>query len=1156
MKLYFYLFLFTILFIGGFTRGYAQSIGVSISDTTVDEGDSFTRALVVDSSMTGHDVLSYQLRLRFSANYLELNEITTNGTLSENWQVSVNNDVDGEIIVAAAGGSALSGTGILFNMHFTTRRSGSSNIAFYGGDTDNYLNEGSPALTTDNGYVRIDALPRLSLSPSSDLLTRGDQRQFSVSGGTAPYQWSVTNPGVASIDTNGLLTAENPGTTGVIAEDATGIIDTTGGLVEVRGFKLFSVDTTEFQGLETVIPIYVSDLSGLNINSGRFDLRFNTNQFTLTELVTTESLLENSSELSWSSRSNGARIAFATSQSLAGDGILLYARLFLNPDYSGYHSIYFEDILFNETLAGNQERFNFRVFALPDLSLSPTSAQLLVGDSLQFEVTNNTGAVTWFVSDGQKAHIDSNGWFYADQGGAVTVTATDSISATGTTNTISIFDIEVSLPDTSGIVGDTLLFPINITNLPTGQPISSIEGAFSFNENVVKLTEIVTPGSMSDGWSFTVRASSGQLTYAGAGSNAVNAEGTLFYVRGVIDTSLTYRQTTGINLQQLTLNEGMPTARTVNGVLEVNVAVEAPVLQSPSNGASNLAIDADFEWASVNGAASYQLQISDDNSFSTVFADTSDITATTARITNLSTATTYYWRVRGFSTSGTAGVWSTTYSFSTVDFVNSTPYLLNAFADLTIEEDFQSFTAASLDTVFEEPDGADGDSLVYDAVLSSAIMNVTIDGNQMNVSSIGDSNGVVQVIITATDIYSASVADTFLVTINPVNDIPTLTLPSDTLYFQNDSTVTMDIWAYAGDVETDVDQLTFSFEPDTADITTSFNGSTGQLSIEAPGYEGRGFVRISVTDPQLASTVDTLYLQVSGVNAAPVVTVSLPDITEAEDFTARTVAKMDTLFNDADGDSLTYSLSVSNPIADAFINMSLELRIESKPDSNGTTTLTLRATDPAGAFVEDAFTLTVSPVNDIPVWSLPNDTLKFSNDSLVTISLWDHVQDIEEKAADLSYDINPAISDIQTTFNSSNGILSIEAPGFTGLSHVVVTATDSGQGTSSDTLFIHLTTSTGISTISEMPLSYELYTNYPNPFNPSTNIRYALPEAAHVRLQVYNMNGQIVTTLVNQVQSAGSHKLVFKGDNLSSGIYFIQLLTPKYQKMRKMMLLK
>jgi hypothetical protein len=92
--------------------------------------------------------------------------------------------------------------------------------------------------------------------------------------------------------------------------------------------------------------------------------------------------------------------------------------------------------------------------------------------------------------------------------------------------------------------------------------------------------------------------------------------------------------------------------------------------------------------------------------------------------------------------------------------------------------------------------------------------------------------------------------------------------------------------------------------------------------------------------------------------------------------------------------------------------------------------------------------------------------------------------------------------------------------------------------------------------IQQLPKAFALYENFPNPFNPTTTIRYDLPTSSFVRLTVFNILGEPIATLVNGIEHAGERSVLFDASNLSSGIYFYRLQSNEYTKTMKMIVAK
>ena len=89
-----------------------------------------------------------------------------------------------------------------------------------------------------------------------------------------------------------------------------------------------------------------------------------------------------------------------------------------------------------------------------------------------------------------------------------------------------------------------------------------------------------------------------------------------------------------------------------------------------------------------------------------------------------------------------------------------------------------------------------------------------------------------------------------------------------------------------------------------------------------------------------------------------------------------------------------------------------------------------------------------------------------------------------------------------------------------------------------------------------LPDRFSLSQNYPNPFNSSTIIQYTLPEPVWVRLEVYNILGQKVATLVDRTQQPGYYSYNWEATDEASGVYFYRITADQFQKSRKMLILK
>lgn len=146
----------------------------------------------------------------------------------------------------------------------------------------------------------------------------------------------------------------------------------------------------------------------------------------------------------------------------------------------------------------------------------------------------------------------------------------------------------------------------------------------------------------------------------------------------------------------------------------------------------------------------------------------------------------------------------------------------------------------------------------------------------------------------------------------------------------------------------------------------------------------------------------------------------------------------------------------------------------------------------------------------------------------------------------VSFDV--ALNDF--TAAAANGILDRE-----NIYQILLAAAGTLKTVYIDNLYFYRETGTSVGD-DNLPTQFALNQNYPNPFNPTTNISYSIPTASNVSLEVFNLQGQRVASLVNGFQSSGAHSVNFDASNLSSGVYIYRLRAGNNVMMNKMTLIK
>lgn len=510
----------------------------------------------------------------------------------------------------------------------------------------------------------------------------------------------------------------------------------------------------------------------------------------------------------------------------------------------------------------------------------------------------------------------------------------------------------------------------------------------------------------------------------------------------------------------------------------------------------------------------------------------------------------------------------------TVLMVNDAPVLDFGDLDVSFEED------TALNDVDFSPYLSDVDNTLEELTLSainSEHISVIIDS--FDVSFTADENwfGSESIIFTLDDnvsrinlnsprlmskVASSSrlvVESELEVTVTPVNDAPTIDLP-ETFTFAEDSELIEDFYNYIDDVDLDNLSLEVSGESniiiDISDLTVTFT------SIE--NWYGTENLTFTVNDNQgRAIATDDVAVTVTLVNDPPYVVDEIADLTVDEDFETVVTINLNEHFGDIDGDALTYSFE-SNEDEISIVLEESELTLSSVLNWYGTSEIIVTADDNqtrnsrssirSRATVSDTFSVVVNPINDEPIIiSYLPEELEFE------------IIEVSEQEVDFSVQLEDVDSDLAYTWFIDDEDMENNAANFTytftenGAYEVKSIVSDEEYDI--ETVWIVTVSVTSID--EDLTPLYEtsLTGIYPNPFNPSTSISFSLAKESHIEIEIYNLKGQKIKSLLNEVRNIGNHSITWEGkdDNNSSvcsGIYLIEMKTDRDVFIEKALLLK
>ena len=395
----------------------------------------------------------------------------------------------------------------------------------------------------------------------------------------------------------------------------------------------------------------------------------------------------------------------------------------------------------------------------------------------------------------------------------------------------------------------------------------------------------------------------------------------------------------------------------------------------------------------------------------------------------------------------------------TVDSVNDVPVLGTSLPDLTRDEDFEAFTI-DLSIHFSDPDG---DALTYEVTGQDDLVTTSVSGNTLTVESIQDLNGEATLRISATD-SEATIRDEFKMTVNPVNDPPTLVTPFNDITRDEDF-VPFEIEIESHFADVDGDNLTYDATAagDAATVRITENDMLEFSSI--PMAFGSTTITVTATDIDGETARGTFTMMVDSINDAPVQGLELPDVTEEEDFAPFEI-DLSSHFGDPDGGNLDYTVTGQDGIVTTDVSGNI-MTISSIQDLNGAVTLMITASDGPES-IQDSFVMTVTPVNDAPVLSSPFNGITRDEDfAAITIDPSGNFTDVDGDV--LTYDATSDVG-VVTAGITNNGVLEIIAASMEfGSATITVTATD-GDGETARGTFVLTVDSVNDAPVLDSPL--------------------------------------------------------------------------------------
>jgi hypothetical protein len=1083
-----YIFVAALLLLGLPLMSAAQ-IDVTLPESVDGSAEDTVMVPVTTTDLTGEGVESYEFTLSFDSAVMEVVDYEA-GPVSEGMTIVTNAETDGEFSVAASSTADLSGSGVLGELKVAMKAQGATHLTW----STFLFNAGTPAATTTDCQVVVDAV-RVGLKdikgqvPDSAVvpihvsdMTGLDIESFEF---TLNYNESIMN--VYGVDKSGTLSKDmtvtsndGDGELNVAASYTTGdVLSGSGTLlnlhVEFTGAGTDDVRFGDFLFNDGTPPVITADTAKVTV-SPQFSILLNDLQFG--EIGDTVDLT-----LAVDGKLTGSEIESYEFE-LDYPGTLLD---FLEVDKSGTASE-------NMTVTPNSTNGTLNVAAASTENLTGEDIDLL---HLKFEVVDG--------GEGQ-AYLNS---FQFNDGTPV--------ANTEDTSKIEIGLVDITLPDASGLVGDTVMYPINVEDL-TDLGIEAYEFTLNYDNSIAEVIDYDKAGTLSESFSVQMdKSTPGEVTVAAAmGTEALSGEGVLLNLEVVLNSE----GTADFTWTDFMFNDGTPTEATHDGTLE---AIIEPIM-------SIYPMEIDMATPMTGETVKDTIEISNTGNGDLVVSGltaTGDLTASFSGTiaAGADTSVEVSW------TPAIVGVMHETVTVSSNDPDAHNEVAVKGAAkddtydNMNFEGEHPGWTELSGTWGYSGYKGHEGQAIFTydeDAELMSPKLDLSGENNfvsyYINGPNLNDTGTVVLELSTDggdtwTMLDSTGWDQTTWYWMHIIVELPTTDGESYLKFRMNQD-------SYEWHVNK-IDDITYPGPPPYEEM------SIAEARVDAnrdfvPDLIGET-VKITgiINSPNYSTENTEMYMQDTEAGIGIFKNDEILDLTKGDEvsiigeisqYNGLTQIEPDTFEVLSTGNDLPEPVTMADIAsleeAEGMLFKMEEARLiedawPSEGQSDGIDIYEIVGEE------SDTLTMFIDQETDLDGWSgRPGIDKKF--DVVGVMNQYDY-----SEPYDSYYELLPRSQD-----DITNIVSEIE--------------TEDGL----------------------IPDEFALRDNYPNPFNPTTTIAFDVPKTSDISLKIYSINGRLVKEVTYENMKPGYHKYRFNAASLSSGVYLYRLQADGFTKVRKMTLIK